>query len=483
MLTIPYPHTHTVIVDGISYENYTISRDGKVWSMKRNIYLSLKGSYYYQVGLSNGNVKKMCYVHRIVATVFIPNPKNHPIVNHKDGNIHNNHEENLEWVSAKENSQHAHNTGLQGVYKRAVVQYDLAGNYIAEYDSIVEASQKTGICKKTICNICRGVKRKTCNGYRWAYKGEKLDIKPYAHCRPVNQLGIKTKSIINTFQSAKEAASHINVANSWMANCCRNNRICQGYRWEYAETITEIDVSVSPHIQEPDMYAPLEIKGTIIDGYFVSKKGGKIWSEKRKRYLSQNICHGYYSQCISHDKKLYTIRTHRCVALLFVPNPHGYDVVNHIDGNKLNNDADNLEWCTAQQNCQHAYDMGLSDAKNKRAVVKFSLSGKKLGEYDSLTNAGKDVGIHHQTIREVCNKTMLKAGGFKWTFKGEEDTLSFINKAVILVDQIDPDTMELIETHEGISAASRSINYPRNRINRAYKNGKVCAGYLWRPHD
>ena len=50
---------------------------------------------------------------------------------------------------------------------------------------------------------------------------------------------------------------------------------------------------------------------------------------------------------------------HRLVAEHFIPNPYGYKYVNHIDGDKTNNDCNNLEWCTQSQNQLHAYEKGL----------------------------------------------------------------------------------------------------------------------------
>lgn len=81
-------------------------------------------------------------------------------------------------------------------------------------------------------------------------------------------------------------------------------------------------------------------------------KGGYV-------YMHDNQ-HGYVVCNLSKDKKSKSFSVHRLVAIAFIPNPNGYREVNHIDGNKLNNRSDNLEWCTRQQNIRHSFDMGLN---------------------------------------------------------------------------------------------------------------------------
>jgi hypothetical protein len=97
-------------IEGYRYE---VSDNGEVRSNIYNKILkpALKKTGYFGVVLYLDGKTKHCSIHRLVAKSFLPNPDNLPEVNHKDGNRLNNCVDNLEWVTAKQNTQHAINYG------------------------------------------------------------------------------------------------------------------------------------------------------------------------------------------------------------------------------------------------------------------------------------------------------------------------------------------------------------------------------------
>lgn len=98
------------IPDSFDYEVSTYGRVRRCGSGKTHSVRDTKG--YLTVDLYKDSRRSTKRVHRLVAEAFVPNPDNKPIVNHIDGNKHNNSVGNLEWVTYAENSHHAWSTGL-----------------------------------------------------------------------------------------------------------------------------------------------------------------------------------------------------------------------------------------------------------------------------------------------------------------------------------------------------------------------------------
>lgn len=182
------------IKDIKKFKDYTIDTEGNIYSKKKHKYLkqTINKYGYCKVTLQKDKYKKMYSVHRLVAEAFIPNPNNLPQVNHKDGNKQNNRMENLEWCTAKHNMNEAVKIGLfdnckkiqkenavksnlnkyhvlaNEVTKKKVAQYDKQNNLLNTYESISEASRKTGITITNISYSANG-KRKTAGGFIWHF--------------------------------------------------------------------------------------------------------------------------------------------------------------------------------------------------------------------------------------------------------------------------------------------------------------------------
>ena len=159
---------------------YKISNFGNVKSLniKRNRKLSITRHGYLYVDLSKNDVRKHFYVHRLVAAAFIDNPDNLPQVNHIDEDKTNNCVSNLEWCDRKYNNNYGKRvhriicTQLNRKdVSKAVLQFDLNGNFIKEYCSSREAARTLGNRDFSV-NIskCSNGIIKTAYGYKWKYK-------------------------------------------------------------------------------------------------------------------------------------------------------------------------------------------------------------------------------------------------------------------------------------------------------------------------
>ena len=139
---------------------YAITSCGKVWSYKRKIFLKpcyRKG--YLQVSLCKDGKQRTFQVHRLVAMAYIPNPDNLPFVNHIDEVKDHNWVSNLEWCTAKYNSNYRNAQSDKKIKVRCIETGQI-------YDSITEAANAIKRTKSALSHCICGAS-KTCGRYHW----------------------------------------------------------------------------------------------------------------------------------------------------------------------------------------------------------------------------------------------------------------------------------------------------------------------------
>ena len=97
----------------------------------------------------------------------------------------------------------------------------------------------------------------------------------------------------------------------------------------------------------------------------VRRNGTGTYIQKERLLKPSNTSTGYKKVELYKDGKRKSFKVHRLVAIAFIPNPDNKPEVNHIDGNKINNNIDNLEWVTSSENTIHAYETGSSPNKKE----------------------------------------------------------------------------------------------------------------------
>ena len=187
----------TAVYDGEIYEGlYKVSNFGRILSLNyRNtgkadlMNPSTNTDGYLRVCLSKNGEDKWCYVHRLVAQTFIPNPENLPEVNHKDEDKTNNfvflnedgsvdkEKSNLEWKTHRDNMNHGtrneragkaiSKANINGKLSKKVLQFSLTGDLIREWESTNECG-RNGFNQGAVAACCRGEKPQY-KGFLWMY--------------------------------------------------------------------------------------------------------------------------------------------------------------------------------------------------------------------------------------------------------------------------------------------------------------------------
>lgn len=240
------------------FEDYQVSNLGNVRSCKKGKIKMIKPTLrfpqvnvqtpekYLGVTLSQNGNRKCFSVHQLVAKAFIPNPKNLPQVNHKNGIKDDNRVENLERCTIQENVLHRFYELGKNLHYEGVRQYDKNGNFIAEYKTIREASIENNITYGNIIRCAKG-ERNVAGGYVWRFISDKNSNVKYDNKvkKPVVQLSASGE-YIKTFNSIVDAAKKINASANSIARCCSQldvNKVC-GYIWRFLDNYDVNEFSI-----------------------------------------------------------------------------------------------------------------------------------------------------------------------------------------------------------------------------------------------
>lgn len=225
------------------FEDYSVSKCGKVKSNRRNRLLSIitRRDGYKELGIRRDKQKYVMLVHRLVAMTYIPNPDNKPCVNHIDSDRGNNSVDNLEWCTYKENLEHASEKGrLIGkkgeTNSSAVMSNDTCHLICKEIEQGIRLktlSDKYGINLKTLSNIK--------NGKRWLEISSQYNFKTESSRRLSSGEISDIICLSNKGYSAKEISLNVGTTTATVNKHLRRNQssttIPKGSRVKQSEIV------------------------------------------------------------------------------------------------------------------------------------------------------------------------------------------------------------------------------------------------------
>lgn len=177
-----------------------------------------------------------------------------------------------------------------------------------------------------------------------------------------------------------------------------------GFKW----------VKIEQEDLDDEIWKEIIIENDDTSGYYISSLG----RFKNKKGVIMENYKPHHSGYIYLRVNIKKYALHRLVAMMFLPNVENKPFVNHIDGNKINNKLENLEWVTCAENNFHAHKAGLTKVYTRK-IIQYDLEMNKLNNFNSIVEAAKKLNICSTSIKAVLYKKQNTAGGFIWKYLEE----------------------------------------------------------------
>ena len=216
--------------------------------------------------------------------------------------------------------------------------------------------------------------------------------------------------------------------------------------------------------------------------YSVSTEG-EVRKDTKNYILSQSSQQDYKFVGLIINGKQKRMRVHRMVALTFIDNPDNKPYVNHINGNRSDNNVENLEWVTPSENTQHAVNTGLFKSGRTRAVIQYNLNGEQMATFESATEAARQTGGSQSKITMCCRRQRDSANDYQWRYYDDIQDVQKIEKKFITgkkVAQCDEEG-NILKIYPSFKEAARAVNGTSSAISRVCSGTNIRhKGYKWK---
>ena len=216
--------------------------------------------------------------------------------------------------------------------------------------------------------------------------------------------------------------------------------------------------------------------------YSVSTEG-EVRKDTTNYILSQSSQQDYKFVGLIINGKQKRMRVHRMVALTFIDNPDNKPYVNHINGNRSDNNVENLEWVTPSENTQHAVNTGLFKSGRTRAVIQYNLNGEQMATFESATEAARQTGGSQSKITMCWRRQRDSANDYQWRYYDDIQDVQKIEKKFITgkkVAQCDEEG-NILKIYPSFKEAARAVNGTSSAISRVCSGTNIRhKGYKWK---
>ena len=410
-----------------------------------------------------------------------------------------------------------------------VLQYDLDGKFVKEWNSLEDASIEYNIAKANISKSCNEP-TSICRGFLWRYKQGKVipkNIKSYkemmleldnvrsAQFKPVYQYDLNGYYITN-YEDFHEAEEVTGIKSYGINICCRGDLISyMGYRWSFekhdkiqsVEELYNYDDKCKPIIQYDKNMIFIKTWKSISEASreLDINKHSIIQCLKGKQKTSGGYIFKYLNDCDSVSKVVNRKNIIGKQVYQYNKNAELVDIYNTVQdaAEKNNLDGSAISKCCRGEliscggffwsytNDENKIKSDINRVRIYKKVYQYDKDNNYIREFENSDIAEKETGISKNSIQRVCQGKYVTAGGYKWSYikeeklnqilkdnvKGYNSWSSWKNKKVYQLDKNE----NIIRLFDSIASAEKETGINHSSISKCCKGKmKSAGGFLWK---